>query len=208
MPFAPAPTVSSPHITYRQTQCILGKVGQTCGNPFLNGGNIVCYEIYWFKRSGVWVGLTFFEDVELHGGWGSMKVSGKSDLGAYVSFLALVVVTVSEVSPTQSPIQKTVYSAVLPPSLMVFWYKENIVDIWSQHFFKKKMLQHTFLFASFVAFTFFWKWKVVREGGSIKGHKLSPNSEDCKGKGEYRCQKMRRLFWKWPWATLRKCIFL
>ena len=25
--------------------------------------------------------------------------------------------------------------------------------------------------------------------GSIKGRKLSPNSEDCKGKGEYRCQK-------------------
>ena len=85
MPSAPAPTVSSPYITYRQTQCISGRVGQTCGNPFLTGGNIVCYEIYQFE-SGVWVGLTFFEDEELHGGRGSMKVSGKSDLGAYVSF--------------------------------------------------------------------------------------------------------------------------
>ena len=50
------------------------------------------------------------------------------------------------------------------------------------------MLQHTFLLASLVALTFFLEME-GSAGGSIKDHKLSPNSEDCKGKGEYQCQK-------------------
>ena len=84
---------------------------------------------------------------------------------------------------------KTVYSTVPPPSVIVFSYKENIVDIWSQHFFEKKKDAPAHISVCEPCGFYLFLEMEGSAGGSIKDHKLSPNSEDCKGKGEYQCQK-------------------